>query len=246
MKLGTENSAWITKVLDPEARRKLDGVLAEILPGTPTKRRVFLDLVEEEIDAYRKLTVPYIVESKMSDIRLRAFANAAEVFAKSLAALKKIDLRRIRDELFMEARRLDRSDVDEVAAKQLMQAGADLDKLVAAGFLARTAAHRILNRADVAKRHRSSKIETTPATYFRAAPDELKLVKQIVEAYARVFRKRPSSASMGVFAKSLREIFDAVSIPCDFGEKRLRAVINLSSVRDVPVPKRGPKLRASQ
>jgi hypothetical protein len=242
--------AFIGAALSADVRRALSKTLARILPGTPEQQVAFLDAVELEIGAYRKLLVPLHADGRAVPDDLQRLAQAARKFAKAvdlanpqtIALLEQIRQTKVDNKAreFAPVIRLAKDMDHAVQLLEFLQQPWPLPVRIA-GFWAADVAARAesyLKRADY------SPSRPGPSAGGDAAL--IGLVRNLAAAYSQVFRKPPSAAREGRFAKALSEILKKVGVSVEdeggapaIGETRLYAILTTGGF----APKKQPRVR---
>ena len=188
--------------------------LRAILYGSSDEQAEFLKTSLEAVDAHRKLVLPFIDARTRRKDKLAELARAAYQFAEAVSALDGDT-----QELLTQAQWSEQGKQDFPAFSKTAEAGA----------WARVTA----KAADRLLKHKSAT--------GRPSGNAGTLVVDIANAYAHYFRERPSAAREGVFARSLRVLLDAASIP-RIGETQLARILRETHMV-APRPKRGRKAR---
>jgi hypothetical protein len=202
--------AYIGPVLSNDARAALAKTMRGILRGSTEQQWQFLNNAEEEVDCYRKLTVPVKRALDLVRNQLQRIADTGNAFAAAIDALGTEDQRILHQLLFVEEG--DRA--------------ADFEHVL-------TAAHWARLSAQVAERHLQRRRSKAPGPTPGGDRTVVFLVRNVACHYYIIFGKQPSPAREGIFARALSEILNACDVrdPDDesrllqIGETRLRRIL---------------------
>jgi hypothetical protein len=197
-------------LLSKSARNHLVNEMEPILHGTPQQRRRFLVLSEQEISFYWNVLAPLKQERDLAPDQLEAVFEIGEAFAKAIETLKD----EIKNILRHRLRGLEGGGIH------------DFENVVDAANWARRV-------AKAAKRELEEQPKNPPGPPPGGDRAVIELVKGIAHHYQQIFKKQPSAAREGTFARALAQVLEACDVrdPRDetklleIGESRLGSIL---------------------
>jgi hypothetical protein len=191
-------AAYIGPVLSNAARAALAKTMQGILRGSTEQQWQFLNVAEEEVDCYRKLTVPVKRALDLVRNQLQRIADTGKPFAAAIDALDKEGQSALHQLLLVEEG----------------HRAADFEQFL-------TSAHWARLSAKVTERHLQRRRSKAPGLTPGGDRAVVFLVRNVASHYSIIFGKQPSPAREGIFARALSEILNACDVRDPDDESRL-------------------------
>lgn len=210
---------YIGQVLKPATRKSLIDDLMNIFRSADDGRAAqFLLIAEEEIDSYRKLTVPVLGEQKLLPEQFDQLEKAGRQFHEAVRAIGPIARSWIaQTQSIMLA---DRGAFEVVQFEQTLEAAERAEFMAEAIVHIRKLGWRRWEGAAISA-----------------------LMENMAVAYEGVFGQQPSAAREGHFMKATAAILEAANLPT-IGENAVRRILRRAQSQFLtPRPRRGRKPR---